>query len=201
MRTTWLAALFALCAPLAAQEGAQLRMDLDHLEERADEVVTINLDGESLERGRKLLVLKKGVAEPVKSLVGKLKGIYLRRFWFKGKKQYSKEEDVSPIHEQVAGPNWVPLIEVKDRTKAQSVSVYSYVENEEVTGVTVVSEDHQEFTVLNIVGTGGSWNSLRSGGRHRDSGHETGDNGASFQRRAAPAARGESSPNRRFDEK
>ncbi len=151
MRTTWLAALFALCAPLAAQEGAQLRMDLDHLEERADEVVTINLDGESLERGRKLLVLKKGVTEPVKSLVGKLKGIYLRRFWFKGKKQYSKE-DVSPIHEQVAGPNWVPLIEVKDRTKAQSVGVYSYVENEEVTGVTVVSEDHQEFTVLNIVG-------------------------------------------------
>ena len=33
MRKTWLAALFALCAPLAAQEGAQLRMDLDHLEE------------------------------------------------------------------------------------------------------------------------------------------------------------------------
>jgi hypothetical protein len=151
MRKTWLAALFALCVPLAAQEGAQLRMDLDHLEERADEVVTINLDGESLERGRKLLVLKKGVTEPVKSLLGKLKGIYLRRFWFKGKKEYSKE-DVSPIHEQVAGPNWVPLIEVKDRSKAQSVGVYSYVENEEVTGFTVVSEDKQEFTVVNIVG-------------------------------------------------
>ena len=151
MRKTWLTALFALCVPLAAQEGAQLRMDLDHLEERADEVVTINLDGESLERGRKLLLLKKGVTEPVKSLLGKLKGIYLRRFWFKGKKEYSKE-DVSPIHEQVAGPNWVPLIEVKDRSKEQSVGVYSYVENEEVTGFTVVSEDKQEFTVVNIVG-------------------------------------------------
>lgn len=149
MKKIWVPLLVALCVPLVAQEGAQLRMDLDHLEERADEVVTVNLEGESLEGGRKLLMLKKGVTEPVKSLLGKLKGIYIRRFWFKGKKEYS-EEDVSRIHEQVAGPNWVRLIEVKDRGKTQGV--YSYVENEEVTGMTVVSEQDQEFTVVNIVG-------------------------------------------------
>ena len=34
----------------------------------------------------------------------------------------------------------------------QNVGVYSYVENEEVTGLTVVSEDEREFTVVNIVG-------------------------------------------------
>ena len=126
-------------------------MDLQHLEDRADEVVSVNLEGESLEGGRKLLMLRKGVTEPVKSLLGKLKGIYMRRFWFKGKKEYS-EEDVSPIREQVAGPNWVRLMEVKEGGKTQRVGVYSYVENDEVTGVTVVSEEEQEFTVVNIVG-------------------------------------------------
>lgn len=144
--------MFVLCClPLVAQQGAQLRMDLVHLEARADEVVSLNLEGESLEGGRKLLMLRKGVTEPVKSLLGKLKGIYMRRFWFKGKEEYS-EEDVSPIREQVAGPNWVRMFEVKEGGKTQRVGVYSYVENDEVTGVTVVSEDEQEFTVVNIVG-------------------------------------------------
>jgi hypothetical protein len=140
----------ALCAPLAAQEGAQLRMDLQHLEDKAEESVSVDLDGKSLEGGRKLLMLR-GVTEPVKSLLGKLKGVYLRRFWFKKKEAYS-QEDVSPIHDQFEGPNWVRLIEVKDRGKTQNVGVYSYVENEEVTGFTVVSEEEQEFTVVNIVG-------------------------------------------------
>jgi len=139
------------CFQLVAQQGAQLRMDLVNLEEKADEVVSLNLEGESLEGGRKLLMLRKGVTEPVRSLLGKIKGIYMRRFWFKRKKEYS-EEDVSPIREQVAGPNWVRLFEVKESGKTQRVGVYSYVENDDVKGVTVVSEDEQEFTVVNIVG-------------------------------------------------
>ena len=151
MKKIFVAMFVLCCVPLLAQQGAQLRMDLQHLEDRADEVVSVNLEGESLEGGRKLLMLRKGVTEPVKSLLGKLKGIYMRRFWFKGKKEYS-EEDVSPIREQVAGPNWVRLMEVKEGGKTQRVGVYSYVENDEVTGVTVVSEEEQEFTVVNIVG-------------------------------------------------
>lgn len=148
MKTICLPALLLLCAPLAAQQGAQIRMDLQHMEQKAEEVVSVDLDGKSLEGGRKLLMLK-GVTEPVKSLLGKIKGVYLRRFWFKKKEAYN-EEDVSAIREQVKGPNWVRLFEVKDRNKTQGV--YSYVENEEVTGFTVLSAEEQEFTVVNIVG-------------------------------------------------
>ena len=140
--------LLLICAPLAAQQGAQLRMDLHQMEQKAEEVVSVDLDGKSLEGGRKLLMLKE-VTEPVKNLLGKLKGVYLRRFWFKKKEAYN-EDDVSAIREQVKGPNWVRLFEVKDRNKTQGV--YSYVENEEVTGFTVLSQEEQEFTVVNIVG-------------------------------------------------
>lgn len=148
IRTVCLPALILLCVPLAAQQGAQIRMDLQQMEQKAEEVVSVDLDGKSLDGGRKLLMLK-GVTEPVKNLLGKLKGVYLRRFWFKKHEGYN-EEDVSAIREQVKGPNWVRLFEVKDRNKKQGV--YSYVENEEVTGFTVLSEEEQEFTVVNIVG-------------------------------------------------
>ena len=159
MRLTWLLILAWSVAPLWAQtgtqtgvqSGAQIDMDLDHLDERADEVVRVNLDGKSLEGGSKLLGVRKGVTEPVKKLLGGLKGIYVRRFWFGRKKAYSAE-DVDLIHKQMKAPGWVPLIEVKHRNKAETVSIYSYIEDEQVKGVTVVSEEEQEFTVINIVG-------------------------------------------------
>ncbi len=70
MRTVRLLAMLALlCSGLWAQSGAQLKMDLDHLEKKADEVVKVNLEGESLDLGRKLLAVRDGVTAPVKELV------------------------------------------------------------------------------------------------------------------------------------
>ncbi len=150
-KLAWLLILAWSVAPLWAQSGAQLDMDLDHLDERAEEVVRVNLDGKSLAGGSKLLAVRKGVTEPVKKLLGGLKGIYVRRFWFGSKKAYGAE-DVDPIHKQMRAPGWMPVIEVKDRNKAETLSIYSYVEDEQVKGMTVVSEEEQEFTVINIVG-------------------------------------------------
>ena len=151
MRMTWLLILAWSLVPLWAQSGAHLDIDLDHLDEKAEEVVRVDLDGTSLAGGSKLLGVRKGITEPVKILLGSLKGIYVRRFWFGRKKAYTAE-DVDPIHKQMEAPGWVPIIEVKDRNRAAAVSIYSYVEDEEVKGVTVVSEEEQEFTVINIVG-------------------------------------------------
>jgi hypothetical protein len=146
-----LAMMFLLCAGLWAQSGAQLKMDLDHLEEKADEVVKVNLEGESLGLGQKLLAVRDGVTAPVRELVKGLKGIYMRRFWFRNKKAY-EPEDAAAIRKQMSGPGWVSMIDVKDRKKPEGLTVYSYMENEKVAGVTVLSEQEQEFTVVNIVG-------------------------------------------------
>ena len=135
----------------AAEEQAQLTIDLPELEQRADEVVEVNLQGRSLDLGRKLLIVHKGVSRSVKEFVKGLKGVYLRRFWFSHKKAYSRE-DTDPIRKQLKDDGWVPMIEVRNRQKTQSVAVYSFVEDEKVSGVTVVSEEPQEFTVINIVG-------------------------------------------------
>ena len=155
----YLAALVLMSAPVWAQSSfqsgeqatSQVRMDLPRMEEKADEVVSVNLEGESLGVGQKLLAVRKGVSKSVRELIHGLKGVYLRRFWFSKKKAYSAE-DTEPIRKQLRGDGWVPLIDVRDRRKPEAVTVYSYIENKEVTGVTVVSEEAQEFTVINIVG-------------------------------------------------
>ena len=134
-----------------SQEQAQLSIDLPELEQRADEVVEINLEGRSLDMGRKLLTLRKGLSRSVKEFVKGLKGVYVRRFWFAHNKAYSRE-DSDPIRKQLKDDGWVPMIDVRDRQKTETVAVYSYMENEEVAGVTVVSEEPQELTVINIVG-------------------------------------------------
>lgn len=152
MRIAVVSMLALLSCPLWAQTGAQLNMkELEKLEAKADEVVSVNLEGESLDLGRKLLLVRKGVTAPVKELVNGLKGIYMRRFWF-GKKKGYDEEDTADIHKQMKGPGWVPMIDVRNRKKPEGVTVYSYVENDEVAGYAVVSEEEQEVTVVNIVG-------------------------------------------------
>lgn len=151
MKISHILALFLLSSPLWGQSGAQLKMDLEHLERKADEVVSVNLEGKSLEGGSKILALRESVTAPVKELVKGIKGIYMRRFWF-GKKEAYEPEDTEPIRKQMTEPGWVRVIDVKQRNKPGAVTVYSYLENEEVAGMAVVSEDEQEITVVNIVG-------------------------------------------------
>ena len=151
----WLVSAFLLAVPgwsqAAADERAQISIDLPELEQRADEVVEVNLEGRSLHVGQKLLTLRKGVSRSVKEFVKGLKGVYVRRFWFARKKAYSRE-DSDPIRKQLKDDGWVPMIDVRDRQKTETVAIYSYVENEKVASVTVVSEEPQELTVINIVG-------------------------------------------------
>jgi hypothetical protein len=141
-------------SPLAAQyetaEDAGIEMQFDELEEKADQVVKVNLWGKSLEQGKKLLGLRKSVTSPVGRFLGSLKGVYRRTYRFGNTK--TEQEDVEPIYQQLADDGWVPLIETEDRSSEGSVSVYSYYENEEVAGLTLVSTDPSEVTVVRIMG-------------------------------------------------
>ena len=141
-----------LSAPAWALNGAKVDVDQPGLEKKADEVVEVNLEGKSLEQGSRLLAIRQGVSAPVKSLLGGLKGIYRRTYRFAtGGKGY-EAADVASIHERMADEGWAPVIDVKNNSKQAAVTVYSYTEGENVAGVTVVSSDPSEVTVVNIVG-------------------------------------------------
>ena len=79
-----------------------------------------------------------------------LEGVYRRTYRFG--RNTPEPSDIEPIYQQLADDGWVPLIETQDRRKPESVSVYSYYENEEVAGVAVVSTDPKEVTVVKILG-------------------------------------------------
>jgi hypothetical protein len=142
----------SLVVPCWGQTGPQIDLkNLKGLESKAEQVVSVNLEGQSLDEGSKLLAIRKGVSKSVKELVKGLKGVYLRRFWFGGKQSY-EDADVEPIRKELQRPGWAPMIDVKSRNKSESVTVYSYTENDRLTGVTVFSTDDKEVTVVNIVG-------------------------------------------------
>ncbi len=138
-------------SPARAQERApHAAPDFASLEEKADEVVKVNLWGRSLDQARKLLGLRKNVTGPVKSFLGGLTAVYRRTYRFRDAP--ASEDDVEPVHRKLAEDGWVPLIETEDRGKPGSLSVYSYHADEAVAGMAMVSSDADEVTVLKIMG-------------------------------------------------
>ena len=144
--------MLAVAAPGWALTGAKVDVDQPDLEQKADEVVQVNLEGKSLEQGSRLLSIRQGVSAPVKSLLSKLKGIYRRTYRFATGGDGYEDADVASIHQRMTGEGWAPVIDVKDNNKRETVTVYSYTDGENVSGVTVVSSDPSEVTVVNIVG-------------------------------------------------
>ncbi len=134
----------------AQDQGTDAAPEFASLEEKADEVVKVNLWGRSLDQAKKLLGLRKNVTGPVRSFMNGLTAVYRRTYRFRGVS--ASEDDVEPVHRQLAEDGWVPMIETQDREKPESLSVYSYYADEEVTGMTLVSSDPDEVTVLKIMG-------------------------------------------------
>jgi hypothetical protein len=137
-------------AARAQGEPADSALEFAGLEEKADEVVKVNLWGRPLEHAKKLLGLRKNVTASVRSFMNGLTAVYRRTYRFR--RARASEDDVEPVHRQLAEDGWVAMIETGNREKPESLSVYSFVENEEVAGMTVVSSDPEEVTVLKIMG-------------------------------------------------
>ena len=143
--------VFGSHATLRAQSAPEdTALEFADLEEKADEVVKVNLWGRPLDQAKKLLGLRKNVTASVRSFMNGLTAVYRRTYRFR--KQRANEQDVAPVHRRLAEDGWVPMIETGDRRKPESLSVYSFVEDEQVAGMTVVSSDPDEVTVLKIMG-------------------------------------------------
>lgn len=136
-------------ASLRAQ-GTGAAPEFASLEQKADEVVKVNLWGRSLEQAKRLLGLRKNLTSPVRSFMNGLTAVYRRTYRFR--RAPASEADVEPVYRQLAKDGWVPLIETEDREKPESLSVYSFYADEEVAGMAVVSSDPDEVTVLKIMG-------------------------------------------------
>lgn len=151
IRTALALLVLTVIAVAQAQDTeGEAALEFATLEDKADEVVKVNLWGRPLEHAKKLLGLRKNVTDSVRGFMNGLTAVYRRTYRFRGKD--ANKDDVEPVHRQLAKDGWVPLIETEDRQKPESLSVYSYSRDDEVAGMTVVSRGPDEITVLKIMG-------------------------------------------------
>lgn len=151
IRTALALLVLAVIATAGAQDvEGEAALEFATLEDKADEVVKVNLWGRPLEHAKKLLGLRKNVTDSVRGFMTGLTAVYRRTYRFRGKD--ASKDDVEPVHRHLAEEGWVPLIETENRQKPESLSVYSYSRNDQVAGMTVVSRGPDEITVLKIMG-------------------------------------------------
>lgn len=151
IRTALALLVLAVIATAGAQDvEGEAALEFATLEDKADEVVKVNLWGRPLEHAKKLLGLRKNVTDSVRGFMGGLTAVYRRTYRFRGKD--ASKDDVEPVHRHLAEEGWVPLIETENRQKPESLSVYSYSRDDQVAGMTVVSRGPDEITVLKIMG-------------------------------------------------
>ena len=147
-----LALAMMLSVPAWGFTSAKLDIDTEELKSQADEVVEVNLDGKALEQGSKLLAVRSGISNSFKSVMGSIKGIYRFTYRFALGNPYDIDA-MENLHRQMTDGGWAPMIDVQNQKENTGLTVYSFTsEDDAPNGITVISNDPSEITVLNLVG-------------------------------------------------
>lgn len=145
--------IFAAVSVVSAQEPSRLRLDrLNQLEEKADEVVEVNVDGKLLDLAKRVLIkLKDKDAKTVAEAISGLKGIYVKICNFSNENAYSPA-DFDDIRSQLQTPGWERMVGVRSKKKRQNIEVFSLFIGEKLSGVAVIISDSKTLGVVNVVG-------------------------------------------------
>jgi ABC-type amino acid transport substrate-binding protein len=151
-----IAALLLGCAAAAAQtpqtpQTSRLELSsLDHLAAKASQTVDVNIDERLMRLAAKAFDEKDPDEREVKKVIAGVKGIYVKSFEFDNDGQFTAA-DVEAIRAQVRGPGWTRVVNVTSK-KEGNVEVYLLMNGETVGGLTVLSTEDRELTIVNIVG-------------------------------------------------
>jgi hypothetical protein len=151
-RTLLLAALLVTATTLTvhAQDPRIQMAHLDHLAAKASETVDVNIDERLIQLAAKVFNEKDEDEAQIKKLVAGLKGIYVKSFEFENDNQYSTA-DLESIRMQLSQASWSRLVNVTSK-KEGNVEVYVSMSGADINGLTVISSEPRELTVVNIVG-------------------------------------------------
>ncbi len=142
--------ILTLAAAASAQDVLKL-LDWEKLAARAKESANVNLDGNMLSMAAAFLGgIEKQAGHPdMKSLVGKLKGVYVRSLEFEKEGEYSLS-DIDSIRGKLTAAKWSPIVDV--RGKRESSGVFVRTDGKTIQELVVLSAEPRELTVVNIVG-------------------------------------------------
>ena len=148
-----LPALLLLAALTANAQDARLRFEnLNKLEDKALDVVEVNIDGKLLELAKRVLVKSNDQdAKKVAQAIGGLKGIYVRVFNFANENEYNMA-DVDEIRAQLQTPGWEKLANARSKRNNQKIDVYTMFTGDVMSGVAVVVSESKSIALINVVG-------------------------------------------------
>jgi len=151
-RTPLLVALLVVLPAITARaQDPRIQLThLDHLATRASETVDLNFDERLILAAAKIFNDKDEDEAQIKKLITGLKGVYVKSFEFENDNEYSSA-DVDSIRSQLREPSWTRLVNVKSK-KDGNVEVYISLSGSQVNGLTVISAEPRELTIVNIVG-------------------------------------------------
>jgi hypothetical protein len=145
MSRAWVLAL-ALPAMLGAQD---ISLNLfSSLASKATVKIEVTLDGVLLQMASVVLDDKDPEEARVKSVLGGLKGIYVRSFKFAKTGEFS-DADVQAIRAQLR--TWSQIVNVQQPD--QTTGVYLKTDGKKIQGMVVLAAEPMELTVVNIVGS------------------------------------------------
>ena len=149
-----LALAIGTATPAKAQNPKLDLGNLAKLADKADEVVDVTLDGQTLKFAEKFMEEDKDEddAEALK-FIKNLTGIYVKSFEFDKPDQYS-EADVEAIRSQLHGGAWSRMVgyESKREHEKDEIWVMSDPNGKSNLGLAIIAAEAKELTVVNIVG-------------------------------------------------
>lgn len=145
----YLIALF-LAATLATPAFAQqFNLDFPGLAERADEVVDITLDADTLRLAARFFSNKTADDRALRDMINGLEGIYVRSYEFGKEGEYDRAL-ADRVRGQL-GATWKPLVTVRSKSK-ENVNILADMRGDRIMGLVIISAEPKEFTVVRIVG-------------------------------------------------
>lgn len=150
-----LSAFMLTAFTVANAQTARLQFDnLKYLEERARDVIEVNVDGKILALAKRVLVKvkdKDGNAKKVGEAIKDLEGIYVRVYRFENKNEYNLS-DVELIRSQLQTPGWEKLANVRSKKNNQKIDVYTMFTGDKMSGVAVVISEDRSVALVNVIG-------------------------------------------------
>ena len=147
-----------LFAPVVAQNNGtavsgRLRLDsLERLAPKAVETVNVEIDGFLINFASMALSDKDPDERTVKEIISGLKGVYVKSYEFKSEGQFT-EGDLTLLRAQLSGPGWSRIVDIKSLDDADdNAEVYVATDAGRVEGMSILSVEPKEVTVINIVG-------------------------------------------------
>jgi len=148
-----LPALVLLAAITANAQDARLRFErLNVLENKAEEVVEVNIDGKLLDLAKRVMVkVNDPNAKKIGQAISGLKGIYVRVYNFTNENEYNIA-DIDEIRSQLQSPGWEKLVNVRSKKDNQKIDVFTMFAGDVMSGVAVVVSESKSIAVINVIG-------------------------------------------------